>query len=57
MIKKVLYSLENILGKNIGHKKISVTDLEGNTFIRHVSHSKIQKLILDPNIKSVRFIK
>ena len=57
MLKKVLYSLENIVGKNVGHRKISVTDLEGNTFIRHVSHSKIQKLISDPNIKSVRFLK
>ena len=57
MIKKLLYSLENVVGKNMGHKKISVTDIEGNTHIRHVSHDKIQKLILDPNIKSVRFLK
>ena len=57
MIKKVLYSLENIVGKNVGNKKISVTDIEGNTYIRYVSRNKIQQLIKDPNIKSVRFIK
>ena len=56
MIKKILYSLENIVGKNMGYRKVLVTDTEGNAYIRQVSHNKIQNLILDSSIKSVKFL-
>lgn len=51
------YSVERLVGKVRDHKKVLVTEKEsGNSFVRRISQSKLQQLIMDPSIKSVKFL-
>ncbi len=55
-LKLAVYSVERLIGKVKDHKKVFVTEKNGNTFTRRVSQSKLQKLITSPRIKSVKFL-
>lgn len=56
-LKLIAYSLERIVGKTMNHKKVMIIELEsGNSYVRRVSHSKLQELIMDPSIKAVKFL-
>ena len=55
-LKLVAYSVERLIGKVLEHKKVLVTEVKsGHTYTRRVSHTKLQKLIMDPKVKSVKF--
>lgn len=58
MLKVIYYSIERIIGKSLGHQKIMTMESgSSKSFIRRVSKTKLQELIKDPNIRSVRFVK
>ena len=55
--KLAVYSIERLIGKMKDHKKVLVTERKsGNSFTRRVSKTKLQKLIMDPKVKSVKFL-
>lgn len=56
MLKRFYFALERAVGKVKGHRKIEVTERNGKSFIRRVSHEKIQDVITDSDIRSVKFL-
>ncbi len=56
-MKKFLYSVEGLLGTVLKYKKVLVVENSTNIgYVRRISKDKIQELIKDPSIKSVKFL-